>query len=92
MTPAEIIAMAHEAAPDLTWFAATEDPREAAREELAFLTRFATMVAAKEREACKNACQAVAALHVSERPAPKDQAYSIVLGASLCVDAISARQ
>jgi len=40
-TPESIITWAHEAAPDLTWYAAVDDPSQAAPDELAFLTRFA---------------------------------------------------
>lgn len=46
-TPESIIAWAHEAAPDLTWYAAVDDPSHAAPDELAFLTRFAEKAQAR---------------------------------------------
>ena len=45
----DIIAMAHEASPDMTWYAAIDDPTAASPEELNFLKRFAALVRADER-------------------------------------------
>jgi hypothetical protein len=39
-----VIAIAHEASPDMTWYAAIENPDQASPEELAFLMRFAALV------------------------------------------------
>ena len=41
----QIIDLAREASPDMTWYAATEDPTQVATEELEFLERFAALVA-----------------------------------------------
>ena len=51
MTRDDIIKMAHEASPDMTWYAAIDDPTNVSIEELEFLERFAALVAAAEREA-----------------------------------------
>lgn len=51
MNQKDIINMAHEASPDMTWYAAIDDPTTASPEELNFLKRFAALVAAAEREA-----------------------------------------
>ena len=53
----QIIDLAREASPDMTWYAATEDPTQVATEELEFLERFAALVAAHEREACAKVCE-----------------------------------
>jgi hypothetical protein len=39
-----VVAMAHEASPDMTWYAAIENPDQASPDELAFLMRFAELV------------------------------------------------
>ena len=52
MRESDIIRMAHEASPDMTWYAAVDDPTNAAPAELAFLTRFAEIVCKAERSAC----------------------------------------
>jgi hypothetical protein len=39
-----VVAMAHEASPDMTWYAAIENPDQASPGELAFLIRFAALV------------------------------------------------
>lgn len=39
-----VIEMAHEASPDMTWYAAIENPDQASPKEIAFLTRFAELV------------------------------------------------
>jgi len=39
-----VVAMAHEASPDMTWYAAIENPDQASPDELAFLMRFAALV------------------------------------------------
>ena len=57
MTPQDIIRMAHEASPDLTWYAANDGSSIASEDELEFLTRFACLVAAAEREACAKVAQ-----------------------------------
>jgi len=46
----DIIKMAHEASPDMTWYAGLDDPTNVSIEELEFLERFAALVAAAERE------------------------------------------
>ena len=51
MTRDDIIKMAHEASPDMTWYAGLDDPTNVSIEELEFLERFAALVAAAEREA-----------------------------------------
>lgn len=45
----DVIRMAHEASPDLTWYAAVCDPTQASADEVDFLMRFAALVAAAER-------------------------------------------
>ena len=50
MTRDDIIKMAHEASPDMTWYAAIDDPTNVSIEELDFLERFAALVAAAERD------------------------------------------
>ena len=50
MTRDDIIKMAHEASPDMTWYAAIDDPTNVSIEELEFLERFAALVAAAERD------------------------------------------
>jgi hypothetical protein len=52
MTRDDIIRWAHEASPDMTWYAAIDEPDQASPEELGFLQRFAALVAAAERAAC----------------------------------------
>jgi hypothetical protein len=52
MTRDDIIKLAHAASPDMTWYAAIDEPDQASPEELDFLERFAAVVAAAEREAC----------------------------------------
>jgi hypothetical protein len=52
----DIIKWAHEAAPDMTWYAAIDEPDQASPEELGFLERFAALVASAEREACAKVC------------------------------------
>ena len=59
----QIIDLAREASPDMTWYAATEDPTQVATEELEFLERFAALVAAHEREACAVAAEQVVPRH-----------------------------
>lgn len=56
LTDEEIIRMAHDASPDMTWYAAIDDPLQASEEELAFLKRFSALVAQHEREACAKVC------------------------------------
>jgi hypothetical protein len=60
MTQEDIIKWAHKAAPDMTWYAAIDEPDQASPEELGFLERFAALVAAAEREACARVCDELA--------------------------------
>lgn len=59
MNREDVIRMAHEAAPDLTWYAAVCDPTQVSADEVGFLSRFAALVAAAEREACAAICDHV---------------------------------
>ena len=59
MTRDDIIKMAHEASPDMTWYAAIDDPTNVSIEELEFLERFAALVAAAERAECAKVCDSL---------------------------------
>jgi hypothetical protein len=70
MTREDIIRWAHEASPDMTWYAAIDEPDQASPEELGFLQRFAALVAAALRdEMWEKAVKLVADAVASEREA-----------------------
>lgn len=92
MTKDEIIRMAHEASPDMTWYAGLDDPTNVSIEELEFLERFAALVAAAEREACAKVCEHEAKELNLEAEYAEDGSYNWKADGALdCAAAIRAR-